>query len=198
MRLRVLLLALSSALWGGLAESLPADDLSRSTTLFAAPALESLPADHFAQSPPPTTQPVPTEPLPQQAEEVRSPLAAPGFDRKPIGGLGIDIRPPAGELPPDAAREAFAASAELPVVDRAHGETLFFWTAPNLGHRPLYFEQRYVERYGYSFGRLQPIASGAQFFGTVPLLPWKMLQDPPRRFLYQLGQARPDGVGARR
>ncbi len=135
-----------------------------------------------------------TEPLPPSGEPIRSPLAEPAFDRQPIGSLGVDIRPPAGDLPPDAAGAAFGTSVPADLAQRGHAETLFFWTAPDLRHRPLYFEQRYVERYGYSFGRWQPIASGAQFFGTVPLLPWKMLKDPPWRPIYKLGQLRPDGV----
>ena len=134
------------------------------------------------------------EPLPPRGEPIRSPLAEPAFDRQPIGSLGVDIRPPAGDLPPDAAGAAFGTSVPADFAQRGHAETLFFWTAPDLRHRPLYFEQRYVERYGYSFGRWQPIASGAQFFGTVPLLPWKMLKDPPWRPVYKLGQLRPDGL----
>src|SRR5690606_15985629 len=46
-------------------------------------------------------------------------------------------------------------------------------------YRPLYFEQVNVERYGYSLGILQPAASAVHFFGSVPLLPYKLGSRPP-------------------
>ncbi len=39
-----------------------------------------------------------------------------------------------------------------------------WWAAPNFYHRPLYFEEANLERYGFSYGRLQPFASAAHFF----------------------------------
>lgn len=118
--------------------------------------------------------------------------------RKPLRSLNVDIAP-RGDVPPDSAAAVFADVPPLSANEPRFGhETLFFWQATNLCHRPLYFEQRYVERYGYSFGRAQPLVSGTQFFATVPLLPLKVLCDPPCECNYTLGQRRPDGYEARR
>jgi hypothetical protein len=46
-------------------------------------------------------------------------------------------------------------------------------------HRPLYFEEPNLERYGYSCGILQPAASTAKFYCNVVALPYKMAVDPP-------------------
>lgn len=176
------------------------------TTAPAAPVTPSaapappmkVPMPATVPSPATVPMPVPTPPvievLPSQTAPIETPLAQPGYDRRPIGSLGVDIRPPEGDVPPDVARETFASTDALPYAARPHSETMFFWTAPNLCHRPLYYEQRYVERYGYSAGCLQPVLSGAQFFGTVPLVPFKMIVAPPRRCIYTLGQGRPDGL----
>lgn len=68
----------------------------------------------------------------------------------------------------------------------------FTWTASALCHKPLYFEQVQLERYGHSLGPyLQPIASGAHFFLSVPALPYKMGVDPPNECVYALGYYRP-------
>lgn len=68
----------------------------------------------------------------------------------------------------------------------------FTWRASGLCHKPLYFEDVQLERYGHSCGPfLQPIASGAHFFLTVPLLPYKMGLEPPDECMYTLGYYRP-------
>ncbi|MCH8047523.1 MAG: hypothetical protein IID44_27830 [Planctomycetes bacterium] len=68
----------------------------------------------------------------------------------------------------------------------------YTWTASALCHNPLYFEQVQVERYGHSLGPyLQPIASAAHFFLTVPALPYMMGVDPPNECVYALGYYRP-------
>ena len=40
------------------------------------------------------------------------------------------------------------------------------WRSPNFSHRPLYFQETNLERYGIHKGRMQPIHSGARFFGN--------------------------------
>lgn len=68
----------------------------------------------------------------------------------------------------------------------------YMWKASGLCHKPLYFEQVQVERYGHSWGPvLQPIMSGAHFFGTVPILPYKMGLEAPNECIYSLGYYRP-------
>jgi len=68
----------------------------------------------------------------------------------------------------------------------------FNWQSPGTHHRPLYFEEVNLERHGYSkFGVLQPAASAAHFFATIPLLPYKMTVHPAQEHIYTLGHYRP-------
>ena len=71
-------------------------------------------------------------------------------------------------------------------------QTNFAWKASGLCHKPLYFEDVHLERYGHSWGPyLQPVISGAHFFLTVPILPYKMGLNPPSECMYTLGYYRP-------
>ncbi len=66
------------------------------------------------------------------------------------------------------------------------------WKASALYHKPLYFEQVRLERYGHSWGPcLQPLMSGVHFFGSLPVLPYKMGVRTPRECVYALGYYRP-------
>ncbi len=69
------------------------------------------------------------------------------------------------------------------------------WASPVFHHRPLYFEQPNLERYGNGCNRyLQPALSSAHFFTSVPLMPYKMLRDPPWQDTYTLGERRPGNL----
>ena len=77
-------------------------------------------------------------------------------------------------------------------VERAWGEVTYQWTASSLCHKPLYFENVHLERYGHTCGPyLQPLASGAHFFGALPILPYKMGLETPHECIYTLGHYRP-------
>lgn len=71
------------------------------------------------------------------------------------------------------------------------------WAAPAVFHRPLYFEQPNVERYGHhvSCGLggdcLQSAICAAHFFATVPLLPCRVGSQPCMDHEYVLGCYRP-------
>jgi len=65
------------------------------------------------------------------------------------------------------------------------------WQATGQCYRPLYFEEISAERHGLGFGCLQPVISAGHFFGTVPLLPYKMAVDSPHKPLSALGHFRP-------
>ncbi len=66
------------------------------------------------------------------------------------------------------------------------------WAASGLCHKPLYFEQVQLERYGHEIGPvLQPLVSTAHFFGNIALLPYKMGIHPPNECQYALGYFRP-------
>jgi hypothetical protein len=77
-------------------------------------------------------------------------------------------------------------------VDRNWESTLFTWKASSLCHKPLYFEEVALERYGHSLNPLiQPLFSGVHFFATIPFLPYMMGIYPPNECQYVLGYYRP-------
>jgi hypothetical protein len=58
---------------------------------------------------------------------------------------------------------------------------VYTWTSPVFYHRPLYFEQPNLERYGHGRARIvQPLLSSAHFFGSIPLVPYKTLTHQSR------------------
>lgn len=68
----------------------------------------------------------------------------------------------------------------------------FTWKASALCHKPLYFEEVALERYGHSVGPIkQPFISGAHFFGSLAFLPYQMGIHPPTECQYALGYYRP-------
>jgi len=66
------------------------------------------------------------------------------------------------------------------------------WKASGLCHKPLYFEEVQLERYGHTAGPvLQPVLSGAHFFMNIATLPYQMGMSPPNECEYALGYYRP-------
>ena len=65
------------------------------------------------------------------------------------------------------------------------------WRSPNMSHRPIYFEDVNLERYGNGHGRFQPVVSGVKFFGTAMLLPYQVGANPPQECVYEMGYMRP-------
>ncbi len=105
---------------------------------------------------------------------------------KPIGEITYRTDPEPGELP----RDCPAHDTEF--EPRQWASTPFMWKASALSHKPLYFEDVHLERYGHSWGPLlQPVLSGAHFFGNVLALPYKAGMDPPHECMYVLGYYRP-------
>jgi hypothetical protein len=77
-------------------------------------------------------------------------------------------------------------------VPRSWPQVTYMWKASGLCHKPLYFEQVQMERYGHSWGPiLDPVMSGAHFFTTFPILPYKMGLMTPNECVYTLGYYRP-------
>jgi len=75
---------------------------------------------------------------------------------------------------------------------RAWDQLTMTWKASALCHKPLYFEEVGMERYGHSMGPfLEPVHSGAHFFLNVAFLPYKMGIHPPHECQYALGYYRP-------
>jgi hypothetical protein len=59
-------------------------------------------------------------------------------------------------------------------------------------YHPLYFEDMNLERCGLSCGCwVQPVVSGVHFFGTVAILPYKMLVAPPCSYVFPPGECPP-------
>ena len=117
---------------------------------------------------------------------------------KPMTAMSLNIAPPTGELPRDVAKPRFEREPTFYDVERVGRPEMAYnysWVAPALCYSPLYFEQPNVERYGYTLGVLQPFASAAHFFATIPLLPYKMTLDPPCECQYPLGYYRPGSCG---
>jgi hypothetical protein len=135
-------------------------------------------------------------------------IAAKGQDEsldpgiRPIGSLTIRIAPPEARddqgqrmaPPPDAARDYFAqqlptSPPSLPyspwMLDDSYGPPL------NFCYRPLFFEEVNLERYGHSWGLLQPAVSAAKFYGNVALLPYRLATQQPCECTYHDHHFRP-------
>ena len=66
------------------------------------------------------------------------------------------------------------------------------WKASNLCHKPLYFENTQLERYGHSRGPIaQPIHSTLHFFTRLVAVPYMTGICPPNECEYALGYYRP-------
>jgi len=79
-----------------------------------------------------------------------------------------------------------------PLVERNWVASTMTFKASSLCHKPLYFEDVNLERYGHTAGPLvQPVLSGAHFFVNVAALPYKMGINPPTECRYPLGYYRP-------
>jgi hypothetical protein len=106
-------------------------------------------------------------------------------DLKKINEISYNITPEAGGLP-----------RECPLGGqycvRRFAPMTFTWKASGLCHKPLYFEDEDLERYGHTWGPfLQPLLCGAHFFLSVPMLPYNMGLQPPCECIYTLGYYRP-------
>jgi hypothetical protein len=116
-------------------------------------------------------------------------------DLKRIEDLGTDIDPPAP--PPNWTEDNRGVPRDCPLGDenfsgRKFAPITYTWTASALCHKPLYFEDVQLERYGHMAGPwLQPFASAANFFCTFPILPYKMGLELPNECIYTLGYYRP-------
>lgn len=79
-----------------------------------------------------------------------------------------------------------------PFTGRYFAQTTFTWKASALCHKPIYFEDLQLERYGHTAGPIvQPFLSGAHFFVSIAALPYAMGVYPPNECIYQLGLYRP-------
>lgn len=113
---------------------------------------------------------------------------------KPIDAIVLPGTAPKLQPRPDFAAERFddkPLERQGPGVNRLWSSTLYAWEAPALCHRPLYFEDENLERYGQSFGVLQPAVSAGRFYGRALALPYLMGAYPPHECYYTLGKGTP-------
>jgi hypothetical protein len=114
---------------------------------------------------------------------------------KDLRCVRADISVGEAKVPEDAPGKTFLPMGDPPagvVAARGWPGFLYQWEAPSVRYRPLYFEEVNLERYGYSRRpRCQSVVSGARFFATVPMLPYRMMAEPPREGVYPLGHYRP-------
>lgn len=112
---------------------------------------------------------------------------------KPLSALRAESAPPPGELPGAGVPVVFSGPEQMDpsLSGRPWSELHFQWQASLYWHRPLYFEEPNLERYGLKHGCLQPLVSAAHFYALVPAMPYLVLLDPPRERVYDLGFARP-------
>lgn len=105
---------------------------------------------------------------------------------KPIRQITNDVAPKDGKFPFECPlkRETYEPRS-WPVLT-------YTWKASGMCHKPLYFEEAQLERYGHSLpSYVQPVASAAHFFLVVPALPYFMGVYPPNECIYTLGYYRP-------
>jgi len=134
-------------------------------------------------------------------DAAKDPCAA--VQQKPLQQLGINIALPSGDLPTDQASACWAHINQTggPMAAARYWPTLCYnWDATCLCHRPLYFEEINLERYGYGCCDcvLQPAASAAHFFATVPALPYCIAAECPCKCVYTLGHYRPGSCPPKR
>jgi hypothetical protein len=78
------------------------------------------------------------------------------------------------------------------VKERMFADSILTWKASGLCHKPMYFEDVQLERYGHEWGPVvQPALSTVRFFGDLAILPYKMGIHPPQECQYSLGYYRP-------
>ena len=109
--------------------------------------------------------------------------------KRDIGTISLDIRlkgTPGEDYPFEC------GLGEEQFAPRSWPQITYLWKAAGMCHKPLYFEQPQLERYGHDWGPvLQPIMSGAHFFATLPILPYEMGIETPNECIYTLGYYRP-------
>ncbi len=148
------------------------------------PASETRPAEAQLVA---AAEPGAEGPCAEDAKECREALQRLRADA--LAGIDLDIR------------VGGRAGSDYPCECRLEGETfqprrfaatMFTWKAAGYCHKPLYFEDWSLERYGHSHGFVaDSFTSAAHFFTTLPVLPYKMGVELPWECVYPLGYYRP-------
>jgi len=179
------------------------------TPMVVAEPLENHPSQP-AEEPAPVTVSVwtkqPPAPQPPPAPLPNPPTAAPpeplpsGLVQrvKPIEQISLDISvrdtgDMFGRIPPPENYAAQALPQLAQEVPFLRGDLIDYGMYDNtplppvsldMCYQPLYFQELNAERYGRTWGILQPAVSMANFYGRIPLLPYMAFAYPARRCTY--------------
>ena len=135
----------------------------------------------------PATEEPATGPCEQEAGMCREALDKLRADD--LAGVDLDIRV-GGRVGSDYPCECRIEGETF--QPRRFAATMFTWKAAGYCHKPLYFEDWSLERYGHSRGFVaDSFTSAAHFFTTLPVLPYKMGVELPWECVYPLGYYRP-------
>ena len=91
-----------------------------------------------------------------------------------------------GNMPVVFSPETYFVLTATPEMPRT-----FAWKSPDFYHRPLYFDESNLERYGHHVPLVQPALSAAHFFVRIPNLPYLVGTYPPCERTYTYGHYRP-------
>ncbi|HZN32948.1 MAG TPA: hypothetical protein VFB80_03985 [Pirellulaceae bacterium] len=181
----------------------PADALPPPTIVTAQP-LENAPAPIGPLVPGQAREALP--PAPPPAAPPRRADAAALAQIKPIRQISLDITLPVDAdpmlnrlaPPTNYAAEALPQMAAQNPFYR--GDLIDYGMYDNtplppvgldMCYQPLYFQELNAERYGRSWGCLQPAVSVVQFYGRIPMLPYMAFAWPARRCTYHAHWALP-------
>ena len=159
----------------GMDDPTSAEDDAKS--LQADPFADDAPSEEEIPTPPPAAE---TDVVPGAMDDDQDRFA------RQVTDVPLDIRPPKGDLPPDLAPEEVAGSnAEQrgrpgSCTPDGREPIVCSFTPWTICYRPLYFEDIELERYGRTFGVVQPAVSAAHFFCSLPIMPYKLTARPPR------------------
>jgi hypothetical protein len=130
--------------------------------------------------------PIPPRNIPLRAGNESATACGEKIVLKSIKEIEYDIRPKnAAELPEECVLDG------EPYHGRHFDRSCMQWKASGVCTKAAYFEDVQLERHGHTVCPvLQPVISGAKFFATVPLLPYKMGVTPPGECVYTLGHYR--------
>ena len=106
-------------------------------------------------------------------------------DRRPIANMTLNIAPTAGDMPTTFNRRPESETIADERSSLGGYASVISPVRADLCYNPLYFEEPRVERFGQSWGCIQPVMSGVHFFTNAALMPAKMIVHPPRSFVCQ-------------
>jgi hypothetical protein len=177
--------------WSMIDDPLAAEAI-RSTSSYVGSANE--PLEHWVQLVPETEllEPQPaSEPTMEGTIKAVSPIDTESTEKegstshdpveRNIRNISLDITAPSGSMPSNRAAEKYQGNAIVSGYEpRPWQDDVYFWESPTICHRPLYFEERMLERHGIvRYPHLKPVVSGAHFFVSCAAMPYLTVIHPP-------------------